>query len=151
MDKLSIIIGGSIAIVASFIGAMVAHIFTECRDRRKEFNQAAADFKSAFIPALRYLDYRYSPDRINMPGIYNILDEAFDRHEIAIIKFRPYLNWWQHIGFDKAWNDYCDRDRKNGNPHFMVYAELENVTDKIKEQKRYLHLIEILLTFAEPK
>jgi hypothetical protein len=118
--------------------------------RRQEFNKAAADFKAAFIPGLRYLDYRYSPERPPEIGIYKTLSSAFDRHEIAIIKFRPYLCGQQQIWFDKAWDDYCDK-KEDSKPHFMVYAEPNGVIEKIKAQKNYLEKLNALLKFSEPK
>lgn len=149
MDAFSIIAGGSIAIVASCIGAMIAHIFSESRSSRKEFNQAAANFRADFIQELRYLDYRYSPNRRDAPGIHKTLTTAYNRHEIAVIKFRYFLNFQEGVGFDKAWNDYCDK--KNGKPRFMVYSEPDKLIDKTKTQKFYLFHLEKLLTFANFK
>ena len=149
MDELSIVAGGSIAIVASCVGAMIAHIFSESRNRRKEFNQAAADFQADFIPELRYLDYKYSPDRSSASGIYKTLAAAYDRHEIAVIKFRCHLNWHEEIGFDKAWNNYCDK--KYGKPRFMTYSEPEGVVNISKTRKKYLVKLNSLLAFGNPK
>lgn len=149
-------------LVALPIGAVIGWIIREivsdrlARDRAlelyriTEFNKAAAEFKSAFIPELRYLDYRYSPNRMDAPGIYKTLSLAFDRHEVAVIKFRPHLKCQQRIDFDKAWDDYCNK-KDDSKPHFIVYAEPDGVTDRIKAQKFYLEKLNALLKFAEPK
>ncbi len=143
-------IAGGFGIVGSLVGSITTHFLSKDITRRNEFNKAAAEFKSAFIPELRYLDYRYSPDRMNAPGIYKILSLAFDRHEIAVIKFRPYLNCRQCIDFNKAWEDYCDK-KEDSKPHFIVYAEPEGVIDRIKAQKFYLEKLNNLLKFTDSK
>lgn len=130
-------------LVTLLLGFLVGHRLAIGRDRRKEFNKAAAEFKTAFIPELRYLADRYSA------GIYKILALAFDRHEIAVIKFRPNLCCQQHIGFDKAWNDYCDKE--NGKPRFMVYAEPDDPIGIIDKRNFYLEKLNTLLKFADPK
>ncbi|MBC8430584.1 MAG: hypothetical protein H8D96_01565 [Desulfobacterales bacterium] len=145
-DTIVAFISGSIvAVLASFL----AHVFSKSRNRLREFNQAAADFKSAFIPALRFLDYKYSPERPPEIGIHKTLSNAFDQHEIAVIKFRPYLNRQEFIGFDNAWDDYCGK--KSGKPYFVEYAEPEGFTKKDHAQKIYLKKLNRLITFAEPK
>jgi len=149
-DTIVAFISGSIvAVLASFF----AHVFSKSRNRCKEFNQAAADFISAFIPELRFLDYRYSPERPPEIGIHKTLSNAFDRHEIAVIKFRPHLNRQECIGFDNAWDDYCGKkgDKQSGKPYFVEYAEPEGFTRKDHAQKIYLKKLGRLITFAEPK
>jgi len=137
-------------VAGMLIGGLATHFLGKDIFRRNEFNKAADEFKAAFIPELRYLDYRYSPDRRDMPGIYKTLSLAFDEHEIAIIKFRPRLKCQQRIDFDKAWDDYCNK-KDDGKPHFIVYAEPEGVTDKINARKFYLEKLNVLLHFAKPK
>lgn len=144
---IAFISGSIVAILASFL----AHILSERRDRLKEFNQAATEFKSTFIPEIRYLDYRYSPDRRDMPGVYTTLSNAFDRHEIAIIKFRLYLNRCERIGFDRVWDKYKYCNKKDNKPYFMIYSEPNNILKKDKAKKEALEKLESILTFANPK
>jgi hypothetical protein len=152
MNETGIIITGAVSIVSTSIGAIVAFILTERRDRRKEFNQAASEFKSTFIPVLRFLDYQYSPKRPPEIGIYKTLSNVFDRHEIAVIKFRPYLNRQECTGFNKVWDDYCDKKyNKRGKPHFIEYAEPETPGKKGCAQKIYLKKLNHLISFAKPK
>ena len=147
MDK--IIVGVIIGCITSAFAVYLANISSERRRRLEEFNKAAAEFRIAFIPELRFLDYRYTINRADSPGIYKTLSNAFNRHEIAIIKFRPFLNRYECIGLNKAWSDYCDK--KDGKPHFMVYGEPENIFDRAKKQKFYLKKLNILLNFANQK
>jgi len=139
------------SILGTILGALLAgpltYYFTKKLVTRQAFNKASSDFKSAFIPELRYLDYRYSPNRPPEIGIYKTLSLAFDRHEIAVIKFRTYLSAKDIIGFDKAWEDYCNKD--NSKPHFIIHAEPDGITDKIKAQKFYLEKLNNLLEFAK--
>jgi hypothetical protein len=137
-------------IAGMLIGGLATHFLSKDIAKRNEFNKAADDFKIAFIPELRYLDYRYSPNRSDAPEIYKTLSLAFDEHETAIMKFRQCLCSKQQVGFDKAWGDYCNR-KDESKPHFMVYAEPQGVTEKIKARKFYLEKINALLKFADPK
>lgn len=143
-------IAGGFGIIGSLVGSIAAHFLSKDIDRRNKFNTAAEEFKTAFIPELRYLDYRYSPDRRDAPGIYKTLSLAFDEHETAVIKFRLRLKGQQHIDFDKAWDNYCNK-QGDSKPHFIVHAEPQGVTDKIKAQKFYLEKLNALLNFAKPK
>ncbi len=150
MSETSLVVGGAISIVAASVGAIVAYVLAERRDRRKEFNQGAAEFKSNFISELRYLDSKYWSDRDG--GWYNIhetLTAAFDRHEIAVIKFRPFLSRAEGTGFDKAWDDYCNKE--DGKPHFMDYAEPSGVINCAEARKSYLERLDSLLAFAKLK
>lgn len=115
--------------------------------RRQEFNKAAAEFRCAFVKELRYLDYRYSPDKRGAPGIYETLSNAFDTHEVAVIKFRPYLCLEQRISFDRAWDAYCDKG-EDGKPRFIAYTELDELNDMIKARKFFLDKLNALLKFA---
>jgi len=148
-DIFKIIIGFVLGLVGSLFGVVFSHIASERRERLKEFNQAAAEFRSAFIPELRYIDYRYTPERGSRSKIHGTLASAFDKHEIAVIKFRPFLNRAERFGLDKTWDDYCDRE--NGIPHFMNYAELEGLNEMIQTKRIYLAKLKSLLTFANPK
>jgi len=60
------------------------------------------------------------------------------------------LTCYQCIGFDRVWDDYCDK-KEDGKPHFIVYAEPEGLIDKINKRKFYLEKLNTLLKFAEPK
>lgn len=143
-------IAGGFGILGSLIGSLTNHFLSKDIMRQNKFNKAAEGFKDAFIPELRYLDYRYSPDRKDMPGIYKTLSLAFDEHETAVIKFSPHLKGQQRIDFEKAWDDYCNK-KDDSKPHFIVYAEPDRVTDKIKARKFYLEKLNALLKFAESK
>lgn len=143
-------IAGGFGILGSLVGSLTNHFLSKDVARRNEFNKAADEFEAAFIPEIRYLDYRYSPDRRDMPGIYKTLSTAFDEHETAVIKFRTRLKCQQRIDFDKAWDDYCNK-KDDSKPHFMVYAEPDGVTDKIKARKFYLEKLNALLEFAKHK
>jgi len=61
------------AVAGMLIGGLATHFLSKDIARRNGFNKAVDEFKSAFIPELRYLDYRYSPNRVDMPGVYKTL------------------------------------------------------------------------------
>jgi hypothetical protein len=141
------LIGGGFTLLGVLVGGLIGYRFSLALVKRQEFAKAASAFKSAFIQELRYLDHRYAPNRMGSDGVYKTLSDAFDRHEIAVINFRPYLCRKQRIGFDRAWDDYCNKE--NGRPHFMIYAEPENMFDADTQRKVYLKHLNKLLTYAD--
>ena len=98
-NTIEIIIGFVFGLVGSLFGVAISHILSERRDRLKEFKQAAAKFRTCLTPELRHLDYRYSPHRNTGSEIHKVLTMAFDRHETAVIEFRPFLSTIDCIGF----------------------------------------------------
>jgi len=70
--------------------------------------------------------------------------------KLLLLNFRQHLSSKQCVDFDKAWDDYCDK-RDNSKPYFIVYAEPDGVTDKIKSSKSFTLKNDHLLKFAEHK
>ena len=123
--------------------------FTIGRDRRENFNQAAQEFRDAFCDEIQFLDRRYLVDRASIPTTAQMLWDATGKHQTAFIKFRPHLNLFERIGFDKAWQDYC-----KGGSNIHHFAE-EYPPDELHREKQYsqkaLRRIYRLLTFANPQ
>jgi len=155
-DTIIAFISGSIvAGLASFL----AHFFSNRRDRRKEFNQAAANFQKAFIGEIRIL--QKTPFQItaiknggetNRP-IYDILVKAYPNHYTAYLLFRGYLTRPERTGFDKAWQDYCyPKGYYEGCQPLLSYLMRPMDGDKILTDEPYiLNKLETLISFAKFK
>ena len=140
-------------IVGVIVGSLVnvfVHFLTITRDRRKEFNKAAHEFRKAFWKEVQYLDRRYYYDRASAPEIYDIIKKAIGKHQLAIFKFRPYLNRFERIGFDKAWHEYCQHGSKS-----YTYLQEEypsnGLSQKMDSEEKARRRIECLLSFAKSK
>jgi hypothetical protein len=92
MDKLifGIIHDPALAIATLFLGFLIGNRFAIGRDRRKDFNKAATDFRDAFVKEQRLLDPHSCADRVGL-SVSNIIKDAIDRHEIAMIRFEPFV------------------------------------------------------------
>lgn len=145
MSIIDTIVGGSIAIFGVYLGSR----FAISRDRRESFNRAAKKFRDAFWDEIQVLDRRYLVDRASAPSTAEMLWNAVGKHQAAIASFRPYLNWYEKIAFDKAWEAYC-----NGGSNIHHFAE-KYPPDGLHRDKQYsqkaLERIYRLLSFAKPK
>lgn len=81
-----------------------------------EFNKAAAEFRAAFIKEQRLLDPHSFADRVGL-SVSDIIKAAIDCHEIAMIRFEPFVCKSKIEEYKKAWNDYAGDSR-----HFEQYS-----------------------------
>ncbi|MFH2003459.1 MAG: hypothetical protein ABIK27_01740 [Bacteroidota bacterium] len=141
------------AVVAG-ISSYLAHFYSVHRDKRKEFNDAAKEFRSNFTNELKLLKRFAMGDDVGKTTEH-ILADAIERHESAMIDFGPYLNESKKIGFDEAWKNYALDD--NGGletpPDKAIhkYYSYENTTLEMKMRKLAIKSIEWLLVFTKPK
>lgn len=112
--------------------------------QRQEFNKAAAEFRIAFIPEQRLLSYDSLADRTGT-NAQGIIKDAINRHEIAMIRFKPFVSKAKIEAYEKAWNEYAGNSR-----HFEQYSAKRSL-DIPEKKKLALSLINTLLNFANPK
>ena len=142
------IIGIIGTISGAIIGALITYFALTWIAKRQEFNRAAAIFRSAFIEEQRLLDPHSTADRVGK-STYDILESAINRHEIAMIRFRPYLRDSERIAFARAWEAYCYHEQTD-RPFLEQYFD-KNLKEKEEKRKLALERIEKLLEFAKPK
>jgi len=112
--------------------------------RFQEFNKAAARFRAAFIKEQRLLSIDSLADRVGNTAS-DIVKAAINRHESAMIRFKPFVSKANVEAYEKAWNDYAGDSR-----HFEQYSTAVSI--KIPTKKTLaLSKIKKLLKFAEPK
>jgi len=155
MDKIIIafISGALVAMISSYI----AHIFSERRDRRKEFNDAAAKFQNAFIDVKVFLEFgaigRNSPivtDNVNeFLGTYRI------EHLKAVVEFKAFLNKRERRRIEKAWNEYCHPEEVPKDKYerrdftFNGYFHIQETRGKEAAKGIALEKINGILKFAQ--
>ena len=90
-------------VVTFLIGMLAGNYLAIGRDRRKEFNQAAATFKSKVLSELEGL----YPIPTNWPkDINTFLRDKFPRLQIAVNEFKTYLPKNEQAELEKAWFIY---------------------------------------------
>lgn len=139
-----------LAIVGTLLGVLAGNRLSlrTAREaiRIQEFNKAASEFQSCFLPVLRIL--RRGEGN---PIASNVLDPVIVQHEIAMLKFRYRFAGDELERFNSAWQDYACDEPKDAN-----WAETNKYFDKEinkRKEKRELAIdnIEKLLKFAEPR
>jgi hypothetical protein len=145
MDK-SHIIALFIGSVLTLLGAIFANIFSERRDRRKEFNQAAADFKAAFENELTRLRYEDST-------VADIINPALIKHKNAIDRFTQFLGGEDKIRFMVVCSKYLpDRPHPGDAPKYPEYQYKDwFLVEENKARQTVLCEINTILSFAEFK
>ena len=145
------------SIVTLLIGIFIGHRLAIGRDKRNDFNNAASDFRNAFLPEIIFLRHN-----ANVAG-GNTSDDVggtlsfgyLHRHLHAFEVFRDTLpSTKKKAGIDKAWQEYC---RDPDNPEDLCFGQYsckptENTPERKAEFKRIaLERIEALLKFAKHK
>ncbi len=129
--------------ITTLLGTVVANIFSERRDRRKDFNNAATEFRAAFTEEIKGLTH-YKRDTV-----WNIIrPEILIKHEIAMNKFRFFIKTERRIGFDVAWQAYSKHEPKQNHEKESPGYISEN-WDTEKEKFIVLQKIDTLLSYAE--
>jgi hypothetical protein len=151
------IIGVGGAIIGVIIAGPITYFFSRKLIREShlddlatinitEFNKAAATFRSAFIKEQRFLSYDSLADRTGTNAC-DIIKAAINRHEIAMIRFKPFVCKAQLDDYEKAWNEYAGNSK-----HFEQYSGSNiNIFEAQKRRALALSRIENLLKFADPK
>ena len=145
-------------LIASSVGAYAAHRFAIDRDRRKEFQEAATQFREAFLEEIRALQKaRIFDVAIDSDGdrVYDILERGIVRHEKAKIRFKPFLRNCDRTRFEVAWKEYYSEGEANY--HLCDYQGEQDpksgkirINLEIKLMELALAQIHRLLSFADP-
>jgi len=102
--------------ITTLFGGILAHIFSERRDRLKEFNHAVAEFRNAFLEQVLFLKDEISDEfkpAEYTTDIYTFLTTRIVDSIKAIELFKLHLSNAEKIGIKQAWNNYC---YPNGTP-----------------------------------
>ena len=141
--------------IIAWVSSYIANIFSERRDRRKDFNKAAKEFRASFTDEIKLFKRHCLGDN---PGniTSHILDSAIEKHETAKINFRPYLSRTEKNGFDSAWRNYAlvdDDDGWNITPDKAInkYYSYEKTLLELKMRQLAMVSIKWLLFYANPK
>ena len=145
----NIFIGFILGLIGSSIGALIAHRFTICRDRRNVFNNAVIEFTESFLGELSKLKRSIASNGSNRAcHILNI--ETLNRHEIAMMKFAMHLHGDERERFRKVWREYaCGDNATETDPQPGEYFLTEQKLDEMQMRKKAIHRIEMLLAFAK--
>ena len=141
---LGLYIGGRISRNASIEAVESANKNALTLMQRQEFNQADETFRAAFIKEQRLLAPNSLADKTGTTAS-DIIKAAIDYHEIAMIRFNPFVCKSQLDDYEKAWKDYAGDSK-----HFEQYSTTRHI-DIPEKKKLALDRIEKLLQFAEPK
>lgn len=147
----------SLASLASLlIGIILTHFLTKQRsqhDRRaSRFNAASEELRKAFESEIAAL-------RSNAPAVpgsaYDLLKEAFPKHERAIYCFRNMLDTKQQDRYDAAWKQYFYPEGVN-----IIVPELEvrtymlaqyigiNDEEEVEKRQSAIERLEAIMSFA---
>lgn len=140
------------AIVGALAMRIIDHQLAKIRaseDRKiKEFNQAAAKFRSAIITELTGLYPRF----IEWDGnTIDSLNASLPKIQSAVEEFRHFIAPGDIKSFNKAWNNYydtCKHTNKNGFSYSNIISEIENSKNVINNFK---HNIDTILAFAKDR
>jgi hypothetical protein len=163
------LIAGGFTILGALLGNWISHRFSDYRDRRKERNDAAAKFRSAFTEIVKTI-------RESQPGIrarrqtdfFQLFTDSYHTQYDAMLHFKDYLNDKEQEAIEKAWENHCwdgYLDEKESHGPFLHYhynSEVEmrdgeplitkTLDEAFNEVKQLAtENVEKLLSFAKPK
>lgn len=153
------IIGALIGLGGIIVGAIIAGPITYFFSRKlineshknalaiikiTEFNKAAASFRASFIKEQRLLTLDSVADKTGLTAV-DIIKEAIDRQEIAMIRFEPFVCESDIDAYKKAWKEYAGDSK-----HFEQYSTVRHI-DIPEKKKLALDRINNLLKYAKPK
>ena len=85
--------------------------------RRQEFYREASIFRDAFINEQRLLTIGSFIEKTNRLTVQKIVADAINRHEIAMLRFKPFVCKNRAEDYEKAWKEYAGNSR-----HFEQYS-----------------------------
>jgi hypothetical protein len=144
---INILIHPAFSAVTFFAGLLLGNHFAVHRDRRKEFNQAAREFRSTFGNYRRQIqdgEPGFDPETFFTTFYYADLK--------ALDDFMSWLSRRKQIAIQKAWNKHCWNDERGKTyPNQIMFAHyiyLNNEVDKIDCRQLALDNIARILAFA---
>jgi hypothetical protein len=153
MDQVIILFvsGALVGILSSYI----TYRFSECRDKKKEFQYAAAKFRAAFkyeLMSLGKQPYPVLPDRPREIILREFLTNAFPKHYEAFLVFKVFLSPNIKPIFEKAWMDYCYPDGETNERPLNAYGNTvvsNEMGEYTIDEKIAIKRIERLIDFAK--
>ena len=132
------------------LGALLTSVITRKHKEKERFNFACDTFQSAFDDELATLK---NPSLENPVDIYTLLVNAFDKHRIAVEKFRLFLKRRRRRKFCQAWRNYYAYDDTGEEATDFLLKYSPGWGNKLPSECRKLAIanIEKLLEFAKHK
>ncbi len=135
------------------IGALGVHLLAAQRDKKKEFRDAARQFREAFVEIERLLLIRHPEHSKLYPGapqefqpLFQLLPTYYQQQHTALLRFEPYLPKSKRAQLREIWNEYCHFDKEQRYPTFAEYNC--GADHEIEMQKRDVALARIQRMFA---
>ena len=125
-----------ISVLTFLLGLVLGHWLAVVRDRRKELNNAAERFRSAFLPSIQLL-------RAGQQDVFTIITPGVIKdQERALIEFERFLTKAQRVALNAAWSKY------SVGPHTTSPGSLNKRPSDIAVA---LTNIEAVLAYAAPR
>jgi len=166
---LNIITHAAFGTVTFLVGLWGGHRLAIGRDRRKEFNEAAAKFRSAFTEIRKTIRESQSGVRgFRQTDFFQLFTDSYQSQYDALIHFKDHLNCKEQEAIEKAWEKHCwdnyfdekeshgpflhyhynsEVEMRDGEPH--ITKTLETAFTEVKQLAT--ENVERLLSFAKPK
>lgn len=163
------LIAGGFGIVGALLGNWTSHRFTDYRDRRKEFNDAAAKFRSEFTEIIKTIRESHpGTRRFETTCFFQLFTSTYHAQYNALLLFKDHLSGKEQREIEKAWDkhcwdDYLDEKESHGpflHYHYNSVVEMRDgephITKTLEESFNEVKQlattnVEKLLSFAKPK
>jgi hypothetical protein len=99
------IVGVLGTLAGTVVGAVLTYFFSVNLSKKEGLRRAGRELREAFHKELVTLEQ----DKESNP--YDVLQEAFSRHQAAVREFRFHLSESKKKKFDRAWREYCCDDQ----------------------------------------
>lgn len=134
----------------TLLGILIGHLLSHALAKKRAklgrkaaiHNQAVAEFKSAFTDALVNLHYRENTVAL-------ILQQTFDAHKIAYIRFRENLLTPERTEFDQVWAKYEDYYNQNSKGQVFTLFASAKTDYETKHRMFIIGLINELMAYAK--
>jgi hypothetical protein len=128
-------------ILPALITAFFASLIPRKLKEREKFVEAASEFRNAFVEAQRLIDPNSLADRASAGSASNVIKDAINGHEIAMMKFEPFVSKYRLDEYKNAWKEYAENIAQySGNSAIKQHEGC----------KLALSRINALLKFAKP-
>lgn len=145
-------IGFLYGVCASIIGGFTAHFLGKDREKRTEFNRAAAKLRAAFAPTLAMIYLARHHGTHDRPDDDKFIKDNLLFHASAVEEFRPFIPSGKIGEYQQAWEEYRRAARED---IYMRAAEERIIKEEENRDIAHGGIIEekihTVLEFAEIK